>query len=472
MLDGYHRYSFGCCRWLLLAAEEKADTRKRGKGMNKDDYILISTDDHVSEPPDVFVGRVPAKYVDDAPYVERTPEGWDRWVYNDHVIPNVGLNAVAGRPPDEYGMEPTSFDEMRDGCWDVHERVKDMSANGVLAGLNFPSFPRFAGQIFLESASKDAEMSLAMVRAYNDWHLEGWAGAYPDRFVPMGILPIWDPELCAAEVRRLAERGCHAISFTCNPYDLGLPSLHTHHWDPMLAVCEEVNTVVCMHLGSNSKAPMTSPDAPFTVQIVGTAIPLFHTATDLVWSHVCRDFPDIKFALSEGGIGWVPYWLERADYTYTHHKAWSGLDFGGQMPSDIFKRNIMTCYIDDKQGVENIDKMNADLVTWECDFPHSDSTWPESPEALENHFRGVDDAIVNKITHENVMKWFSFDPYPIRPRAKCTVGALRAEVPDHDISPVSVAERKTRPKARTFGDVIEHMSSWSDGGSFLRAGTT
>ena len=178
--------------------------------MNKDDLILISVDDHMVEPPDVFEGRLPKKYVENAPRVVRVPEGDHRWIYDDIVVPNFGLNAVAGRPPEEYGMDPNSYEDIRVGTYNVHERVKDMSANGVLASLNFPTFPRFAGQVFAEHADRDPDRAYWMVRAYNDWHVDGWCGEYPDRFVPCGITPLWDPELQAKEVRRLAEKKCHA----------------------------------------------------------------------------------------------------------------------------------------------------------------------------------------------------------------------------------------------------------------------
>src|SRR5829696_3628001 len=198
--------------------------------MNVEEMIFISVDDHVVEPPGLFDGRLPARYADAAPRVEHTATGDDVWVFNGVQIPNIGLNAVAGRPKEEYGVDPTSFDEMRPGCYDVHECVKDMSAGGVLATMNFPSFPSFSGRLFLGSDDKD--LALAVVRAYNDWHVDEWCGAYPGRFIPMGLPVLWDPELAGEEVRRLAEKGCHSVTFTENPSTLGYPSFHDDHWDP------------------------------------------------------------------------------------------------------------------------------------------------------------------------------------------------------------------------------------------------
>ena len=145
--------------------------------MNTDDLILVSVDDHVVEPPDMFDGHIPAKYRDRAPKVITKDDGTDAWVFEGQEATNVGLNAVAGRPPDEYGVEPTRFSEMRPGCWDVHERVRDMNAGGLLASMNFPSYPQFCGQYFARAEDKD--LALAVLRAYNDWHVDGWCGAHP-----------------------------------------------------------------------------------------------------------------------------------------------------------------------------------------------------------------------------------------------------------------------------------------------------
>ena len=159
-------------------------------------------------------------------------------MFNGHTIPNIGLNAVAGRPREEYGIEPTAFEEMRPGCFDVHERIKDMNAGGVLGSMNFPSFPGFSARLF--AACRDKELALAVLRAYNDWHIDEWCGSYPGRFIPMALPILWDPELCAEEVRRVAAKGCHSLTFTENPAALGYPSFHDPSWDPLwTALCDE-----------------------------------------------------------------------------------------------------------------------------------------------------------------------------------------------------------------------------------------
>jgi predicted TIM-barrel fold metal-dependent hydrolase len=344
----------------------------------------------------------------------------------------LGLNAVAGRPREEYGIEPMSYDEMRRGCWDVHERVLDMNAGGVLSSLNFPSFPGFAGRLFAAAADKD--LALAVVQAYNDWHIDEWCGAYPDRFVPMALPVLWDPELAAAEVRRTAAKGCHSLTFTENPALLDYPSFHSDAWDPLWAACSDTETVVSIHLGSGGKLVQTSADAPVDVMMTLQPMVVCQCAADIMWSKILPKFPGIKFALSEGGTGWIPYFLERIDRTYDLHHLWTGQDFGSKLPSELFREHFLTCFIDDPVGVQLRDRIGIDNVCWELDYPHADSAWPNAPEELGVVLADAAPDDVAKITHENAMRWYSFDPFVSRTREESTVGALRAASPDHDVS--------------------------------------
>jgi len=400
--------------------------------MQADDLILISVDDHLVEPPDMFDGRLPAKFDDVAPKVVRRADGSDVWTFNNTVIPNVGLNAVAGRPKEEYGVEPTAFDEMRPGCYDIHERVKDMNAAGVLGSMCFPSFPGFASRLF--AAAEDKELALAVVKAYNDWHIDEWCGSYPGRFIPMAIPVVWDPELAAAEVRRNAAKGCHSITFTENPSTLGYPSFHNAHWDPLWKALVDTDTVLSIHLGSSGKLTLTSPDAPVDVMITLQPMNICQAASDLLWSRIPREFPTLKIALSEGGTGWIPYFLERVDRTYDMHHLWTGQNFGGKLPSEVFREHFLTCFIEDPVGVKLRHDIGMDNIAWECDYPHSDSTWPYPAEELLKACAGVPDDELNKITYENAMRWYSFDPFAHRSKADSTVGALRAAAAGHDIT--------------------------------------
>jgi predicted TIM-barrel fold metal-dependent hydrolase len=410
--------------------------------MNVDDMILVSVDDHVVEPPGMWEGRLPAKYADEVPKLVTKADGTDVWAFRGAELPNIGLNAVAGRPPAEYGIDPTSFGDMRPGCYDHDERVRDMNANGVLGSLCFPSMTGFCGQLFARVDDKD--LARALVQAYNDWHIDTWCGSHPGRFIPLSIPALWDPEEMAAEVRRVAKKGCHAVTFSENPQKLGYPSLHSEHWDPFWKACSDENTVVCLHIGSSSSMVVTADDAPINVMITLQPINLVQAASDLLWSRVLKTFPDLRFAMSEGGIGWIPYFLERVDYVYKHHKAWTGTDLGGRLPSELFNERIITCFIDDAVGLETRHHLNLEHITWECDYPHSDSTWPHSPELLAPALAGLSDAEINKITHENAIRLFSYDPFSHIPKEQCTVGALRAQAKDVDTSEKAVTGAQPR----------------------------
>jgi predicted TIM-barrel fold metal-dependent hydrolase len=425
--------------------------------MHVDEMIFVSVDDHVVEPPDLFEGRVPDRYADEVPRIVRNDAGDDVWMYQGVSIPNIGLNAVAGRPKEEYGVDPTSYDEMRRGCFDVHERVKDMSAGGVLASMNFPSFPSFSGRLFLTTEDKD--LAAAIVSAYNDWHIDGWCGEYPDRFIPMAIPMLWDPELTAQEIRRVAAKGCRSLSFTENPAKLGLPSFHSDHWDPMWRALVDTGAMLNVHLGSSGELAVTAPDAPVDVMITLQPMNICMAAADLLWSRVFREYPELRVALSEGGTGWIPYFLDRLDRTYDMHHLWTGQEFGDRLPSEVFREHFLTCFVADPVGLKLRDDVGVETMCWEMDYPHSDSSWPEAPEEFAGMCAryGVSDAEINQITHENAMRAYGFDPFRIRPREQCTVAALRAEVAGHDVSERTGDQRRREKTVVTLGQLAESI---------------
>ena len=411
-----------------------------------DDLILVSVDDHVVEPPDMFDGRLPARFAEEAPVVTRRDDGTEIWRFDGKEATNIGLNAVAGRPVEEYGIEPTSFAEIRSGCYDIHDRVRDMDANGVIGSMCFPSFPNLCGQLF--SKAKDPTLGLAVLQAYNDWHIDEWCGTYPGRFIPLALPPIWDPQSMAEEVHRVAAKGCHAVSFSENPAKLKLPSFHSDHWDPFWGACSEEGTIVCLHIGSSSTLVVTAADAPIDVLMGLQPVNIIQCAADLLFSPVLRKFRALKVALSEGGIGWIPYFLDRMDWTYNRHHRWTGQDFAGRLPSEVFRERIVTCFIDDPSGVELRHRVGIDGICWEADYPHSDSTWPSSPEMLWAQVAGLPDDEIAKITYENALRHYRFDPFAHRPKDACTVGALRAGARDVDTTPRPAAGAAVAGSAR------------------------
>jgi predicted TIM-barrel fold metal-dependent hydrolase len=396
------------------------------------DMIMVSVDDHVVEPPDAFIRHFPERLKSRAPHIE-TKDGVDVWMFEGQRYPTIGLNAVVGRPRSEFGMEPNSFSQLREGTYDVKARVDDMNVNGVLGSICFPTFPSFAGGVFHKI--EDREIALAGVQAYNDWHVHDWCAAAPGRFIPMVMLPIWDIQATVAEIKRMAALGVHAVTFPDNPALVGFPSIHNAYWEPMWKALSDHAMVINCHIGTGAGAAHASSETPVDAWITTMPMSISNSAADWLHGDFWKRYPNLRMALSEGGIGWIPYFLERADFTHEHHHEWTFTDFGGKRPSDVFKEHIITCFIDDQFGLKSLQYMNEDMVCWESDYPHSDTVWPNCPEYLWASVNDMDRAVVDKITHLNAMKQYSYDPFAILGRENCTVGALRALAVDVDVSP-------------------------------------
>ncbi len=368
---------------------------------------VISVDDHLIEPPDLFAGRMPAGLAARAPRIEERPNGDQYWRFEDRDYPNVGLNAVVGRPREQWSMEPARFDEMRPGCYDIEARVTDMDIGGIWASLCFPSLVAgFCGSVF--SRAEDPELGLACTRAWNCWHHEVWAGTHPERIIPLQIPWLADVAIAAAEVRANASLGFKAVSFPEFPAQLGYPSIFTTHWDPFFAACEETGAVVCLHTGASSWAPLPSPDPPF--ELLPTVFPVnaLLAASEWLWSGVAVRFPGLRVALSEGGIGWVTMLKDRADYVLDHSASGteSATWASDLRPSEVLGRNFWFCTIDDPSAVPVLERIGLDHVMVESDYPHADSTWPDTQATMLNVFGALPDADLRKVAGGNAAALF------------------------------------------------------------------
>jgi predicted TIM-barrel fold metal-dependent hydrolase len=393
---------------------------------------IISVDDHVVEPAHVWERWMPSKFADRAPRIERRgigpmkhigggvyditwdPEGpqADCWVFEDLVYVHKRHVAAVGYDRDEMTMTPMTYDEMRPGCYDVAARAADMAMNHVEASLCFPTFPRFCGQTFTE-ATTDRELGMACIVAYNDWMVEEWCGESGGVNIPLCLIPLWDAELAAAEVRRNAERGVHAVCFSEIPPHLGLPSIHSGYWDPFFAACSATGTVVCMHIGSSSKMPATSGDAPVAVSATLSFGNAMASLADFLFSGVLVRFPGLRLAYSEGQIGWLPYILERADDVWSEHRAWGGVrDIVPEPPSSYYYRQVYGCFFRDQHGLDSLDRVGVDNITFETDYPHTDSTWPNTKEVAEKMMAGLPDDAIRKIVRGNAIRMLQLDLRP------------------------------------------------------------
>jgi predicted TIM-barrel fold metal-dependent hydrolase len=384
---------------------------------------LISVDDHILEPPSVWVDRVPAKDRDRAPHMEFDANGQDYWVYDGNRFPSSGLSAVAGKSTEDFSPEPLPYSEMRPGCYDPVARLEDMDRAGVLASLCFPTITRFCGQLFMEAS--DREFGLVCLKAYNDWMIDEWCGAAPGRYIPLVLIPLWDPQLAAEELHRCAAKGATSFAFSENPAPLGLPTIHDKdgYWEPVMSAANELEMVASMHVGSSSVVPQIAPDSPFMANLTWGAIRTSGAMLSWIFSGMFQRYPYLKIALSEGEIGWIPYFLERAEQVLDKQRHWVKkgqrfMDHGGSEGVDLdtldvratFRDHVFGCFIDDAHGIASLDEIGEDNVMCETDYPHSDSTWPNCIEVVRHRIGHLSAGTQYKLLRGNAERLYRFTP--------------------------------------------------------------
>ncbi len=401
---------------------------------------VISVDDHVVEPPHLWERWLPAKHRDRGPRVVQDtcetvdPPGQpgvrylkggdgplvDWWVYEDLQRPMPQVMACAGFPPESYTMAPIPYADMRPGCYDPAARLADMDLNRTERSMCFPNFPRFCGQVFLQA--KDKDLALACVQAYNDWMVEEWCGDSGGRLIALCLVPLWDPAAAAGEVRRNAARGCRAIAFSELPPNLGLPSIHDRDrfWDPLFTACDETGTTVCMHIGSGSKMPVTSDDAPAGVTIALTSLNAYMAMTDWLLSGVLARFPRLRIAFSESQVGWMPFLLERLDQMFATSRGWSELEGRiAEPPSTYVPGRVYGCFFDDPVGVASRHRIGVTQLVFETDYPHQDSTWPHTDRVVAGLAELVPPGELEMLVRTNAMDMLDLDRADLRPAGAC-----------------------------------------------------
>lgn len=354
---------------------------------------IISVDDHTVEPPHVWRNRLPSRYHDTGPRIVRAPlkemtflggkfapvmgargdEGpiGDWWVYEDLHRPLTRLDTAVGYDRDEIRLEVITYEQMRPGSHSVPERLADMDVNHVQSALCFPTFPRFCGQTFTEAA--DRELGLLCVRAYNDWMVEEWCGPEArGRLIPLTLIPLWDP---------------------------------------FFRACDETGTVIAMHIGSSSRMPSTSADAPPAVGSTITFANCCFSMVDWLMSGKFERFPNLRIMYAEGQIGWIPYILERADVVWEENRGWGGVaEKVLRPPSELFAGHVYGCFFDDAFGLRNLDAIGVGNVLYETDYPHSDSTWPKSREVGEAQMGHLAPDVVERIVRGNAIDLLGLTP--------------------------------------------------------------
>jgi predicted TIM-barrel fold metal-dependent hydrolase len=427
---------------------------------------MISVDDHLIEPPNVWVDRLPAKYREVGPRWI-TDDGVEAWHY-ENVRQCVGGAVTSGAiwPPEDRPpvFNPLAFSEIPPACHDPRARIEAMDADGVLASLVFPNLPGFAGSLFVRAEDKD--LALLCVRAYNDWVLDEWCAAAPGRFIPLSIIPMWDGKLAAAEAERTIGRGTRAISFSMAPQNLGLPPIddRSGFWDPLFSTVAEAGVPLCTHLGtgtSNAKADSDDPrftqmaqamgadaagaaltalDMAADPRVGGTLLQLAGQTTLVEWIYSGNfdRHPDLKVALSENGIGWIPSVLQVADWMTqmsreritqptdpendplvseaARTQARESLRERSEraqlerLPSEVFRDHMYGCFIHDPVGLKLLDELGVDNVMIETDFPHNSTWYPFSMQKAEQSLASLPSEVRAKILRGNAERVFSFTP--------------------------------------------------------------
>jgi predicted TIM-barrel fold metal-dependent hydrolase len=375
-------------------------------------YTVISVDDHLVEPRDMFEGRLPAKLQERAPRIVVNQNGHEVWEFEGNNHYQAGMNAVAGRRPESVRVEPFRFDQMRPSCYDPHARVRDMDVGGIWASLNFPSMiTGFCGRVY--SAAQDRDLGYAVTRANNDWVHDEWWQQYPERFIPLGITYLADAELAAAEIRRNAERGFVSVSLPERPHKIGFPSIFSEYWDPVMRACVETDTVISLHVGSSGMADI-APDAP----TMGLSATLFGqlsltAAAEWLWSGWMLRYPELKIAMSEGGIGWVAMLLDRLDNLVDRSGYLSnGYDHDNR-PADVLRRNFWFCTLDDPSTIDTRYRIGVENIMVETDFPHGDGTWPHTQREIEKYWGHLPVEELRMLTHENAARLFRHPLPPV-----------------------------------------------------------
>jgi predicted TIM-barrel fold metal-dependent hydrolase len=377
--------------------------------------LIIDADSHVTEPPDVWTARVPARLRDEVPHVERI-DGADIWMLQGNRIGMLGVMAPAGWPgfPPEY---PPTLDDCHPAAADAHERLRYLDEAGIWAQVLYPNVGGFGSENFL--ALSDEELKLICVRAYNDFLLE-WCSADPGRLLSVVATPFWDIPATVAEIERAAEAGARGVLFTGEPQRYGLPVLADKHWDPLWSVSQAAGLPIHFHIGNAGELPSLSTPERIEAQGVAgyqafAAVSLFMKngvqCCDLITSNVLPRFPDLKFVSVESGMGWLPFMLEAADYSYLGAFAKGRQRPAGELlPSELFARQVhVTYWFEQIAPTHLLDVIPIDSVLFETDFPHTTCLFGNIEETIERGLGGVSQEIRDKILWGNAARLYGIE---------------------------------------------------------------
>jgi predicted TIM-barrel fold metal-dependent hydrolase len=261
----------------------------------------------------------------------------------------------------------------------------------------------FCGRVY--SQCSDPNLGFAVTQAFNDWVYDAWWQPHPQRIIPMGITWLADPERGADEIRRNAARGFVAVTLPERPHEIGLPSVFSQYWEPILRACAETDTVVCLHVGSSGlgAAPPEVGMAilPLSATLFGQQS--LTACAEWLWSGWAVKIPNLKIAMSEGGVGWVAMLLDRLENIIDRSRYGLGWD---ERPADVLRRNFWFCTIDDPSTIDTRHAIGVENIMVEVDYPHGDSTWPDTQQVIKEAWGHIDKRELRMMCSENAAALF------------------------------------------------------------------
>lgn len=345
---------------------------------------IISADSHVNPPKDLWTTDVPTAFRDRAPRVESTAMG-DFWIVDSNVTGAIGLDSSAGRKPEEFKAMGLTYKEMRPGAYDAKARLEDMDVDGVDAEVLY-----FGGPVTQYPA--DPELRRYIIQRYNDW-MADLSRRSPDRLIGLGHVCLLDIDEAIAQLRHIAELGLRGFHVDPFPDERGGLPLWDSCYEPFWSAVEDVGLPMSFHIVGLRKADVRetflnpTPGVKETF-IALTPMSIAEVVSTLTFTGILARHPKMKYVLVECGIGWIPYFLERMDQTFEKHRFWTQ-SIITEKPSTYWYQHGHATFIRDLAGVAARHRAGLRNVLWSTDYPHSDSSWPKSREALEEHFSEV-----------------------------------------------------------------------------------
>jgi predicted TIM-barrel fold metal-dependent hydrolase len=375
----------------------------------------IDTDTHITEPPDVWTARVSKKWGDSVPHIARV-DGRDVWLIGEDTVGGPGFTTMAGFNG-SIPESPTGYDDIPKSSFDAKERLKHMDAEGIYSQVLYPNVGGFGSQSFLKL--KEPELMLECVRAYNDFLVE-WCSEDTNRLIPVAAMPFWDVNECVKEVERAVAKGHRAVLASSEPQAWGEPGLANGYWDPFWAAVQDAGVPISFHIGSGDLSDlMVDADgigmrANFARVSSKVFMQNVNCISDLLFGGICHRFPKLDFVSVESGVGWIPSYLEAADWQFTNSETRKEHPEYDLLPSEYFKRQVYGCFWFECEGLRPALDALPDNTLWETDFPHPtcqhpglEGGWAQHPaDYAEKAFAGVADETVEKVLYSTAARLY------------------------------------------------------------------